>query len=93
METNSLLVALLFLAALNERAMEYALGRWHKPTVDRFLPLVSLAVGVVEALALKLNALVLVDLSLEPVVGQIATGVVLGMGSNAIHFFFGKVKK
>ena len=90
MDTVSLLTGLAFLAAFNEWAIEFFLGQWKNPTLNKFLIYVAAAIGVAEAFALKLNALPLAGVEGNVTLGYLITGIVIGAGSNFVHKFFGK---
>lgn len=90
MNAANIVVVLTFLATFNEAALELVLGRWHNPTVDRLTPLASIALGVGECVVLGINALSLVGITSQPLVGEIITGTVVGGGAAWVHRFFGK---
>ena len=92
MDTTTLVAALAALAAFNERLLEHTLGRWGKPSINTIIPFAALVLGVVEAVAFKLNALP-AEWGVPILVAQVVTGVALGMGSNVVHLFMGKVVK
>jgi hypothetical protein len=65
---------------------------------DKFRPLtlelISLATGILLAYQTQTNALTIVGIStLNPIVGIIITGLVIGKGSNFAHDFFHRFSK
>lgn len=90
MSAADVLTGLLFFAAFNEAAIELILGRWHKDEIDRFLPLVSIVLGVAECMLFSINGLALLGIPGPALAGQVITGVVVGGGAGVVHKFFGK---
>ena len=81
----NLLGILAIVAGVNEILIERFLGAWHSPTVDKLLVYVALILGIAEAIAFNINGLEMLGFSVAPIVGQFATGLVLGGGAEVIH--------
>ena len=93
MSAASLLTGLTFLGLFNEWVIEFLFGQWKgadgKSTLGKLLIYIAAAVGIAEAFILKLNALPLVGVETNSVLGYVVTGIIVGAGSNIIHKFFG----
>lgn len=91
----NLITVMLVISTLNEQVIEHLLGRWQNALLNKCLVYISLAIGIGEALAFRINGLKFLpaDMQIEaPIwVGCLATGVVIGMGSGFIHKIAGNI--
>ena len=90
-----ILTLLAMVAGVNEQILEQLLGRWENPTVNKAMPLISLAVGLAEGIAFKMGGLLPAELTSQvavPLIGwSVAVGVVIGLGSGFVHKLIGRV--
>lgn len=99
----NVLILIGFFAGFNEVVMEYIFGQWKDASGHsilggllwgRFLPILSLALGVAECFVINMDALVLMGYTAAAAPpGYLVTGVVIGMGSQAVHKFFPSLNK
>ena len=90
MEKIAVLGAALVLAFLIESMAEYIAGTWWKPGEDgnraKTIQACTLAAGIGLALGFQVDLLTLVGLN-NSILGQVATGVIIGRGSDFVHKF------
>lgn len=94
MGTAGMLATLIFLAGFNEWVVEHLFGQWRDGTtghskLGKGLVYISAALGIAECVMLRLNALSLVGVGDNTLLGQVVAGIVVGAGSNVVHKFFG----
>ena len=90
-----ILTLLAIVAGVNGQILEQLLGRWENATINKAMPLISLAGGLAESLAFKMGGLLPAELTSSisvPLIGwSVAVGVVIGLGSGFVHKLIGRV--
>lgn len=88
MEVGGILLALLVAAALVEGFVEFAFG---KVLNDPWPGYIALALGVAVCVIWQLDLLAELGMvAIIPFAGQVATGILVGRGSNYLHDFVAK---
>lgn len=81
---NKLLLLIAFIAWFNEQLMEQVVGRF-VPKLGNWGVLLAFAIGLTEAVALKVNALPLVGIEANAYFGYFVTGAAVGGVSTVLH--------
>lgn len=86
--------AAIVLAIIVEGTLTYLFGESSEESTRPWLRYVSLGFGVVAAIAFQVDVIAALGVtSVYPLVGQIATGLVIGRGSNYVNDLISKMRE